>query len=354
MRGHLARKLGSPIHGVFSVVSSVRRISPTGVDRDGAVLDQVREALRVRHRSRRTEEAYVHWIRDLNLFHGKRHPRDLSSNDLAAYFNHLVSERAVSASTRTQALSAVVFLYKRVLGQPFERLEALVRPRRDRHVPTVLTPEEVARLLHELRGPAHLVASLLYGAGLRLLECCTLRVKDIDLERREVTVRCAKGRKDRRTMVPVLLIPSLRQQLAEARSVYERDLERGVRVAVPHALTDKYPRAESDWRWRWVFPATRTYTTADPVLHYRHHLHETVIQRAVAEAVRRAQFSRRASCHTLRHSFATHCSSAATTSERSRSYSATTQIYTHVLNRGPAAVLSPLDALAPPGISRTR
>jgi integron integrase len=323
------------------------------------LLDQVREALRVLHRSPRTEEAYVYWIRSLILFHGKRHPRDLSSDDLVAYFNHLTSERGVSPSTHTQALSAVVFLYKNVLGQPFERLATLVRPRRDRHVPTVLTPEEVARLLSELRGSAHLVASLLYGAGLRLLECCTLRVKDIDLERREITIRCAKGRKDRRTMVPQQLVSRLRQQLASTRSVHERDLAAGVRVAVPNALRDKYPGAESDWRWRWLFPATRMYNISNVALRYRHHIHETVIQRAVSEAVLRAQLSKRASCHTLRHSFATHLL------ERGHDIRtvqellghrdvATTQIYTHVLNRGPAAVLSPLDALTPPDLSRTR
>jgi integron integrase len=265
----------------------------------------------------------------------------------------------VSASTHTQALSAVTFLYKHVLEQPFERLDALVRPRREKHVPTVLTPAQVARLLHELSGPAHLVASLLYGAGLRLLECCTLRVKDIDLERREITVRCAKGRKDRRTMVPTQLIPSLQQQLALARSTFDHDLLHGVRVAVPSALRDKYPRAELDWRWRWVFPATRTYKPADAPFRYRHHLHETVIQRAVSEAVLRAQLSKRASCHTLRHSFAPICSSAGydigTLQELlGHRDVATTQIYTHVLNRGPPAVLSPFDALASIDLSRTR
>jgi integrase len=207
----------------------------------------VRHALRVRHRSRRTEKAYVHWIRHLILFHGKRHPRELSADDLAAYFNHLTSVRKVSSSTHTQALSAIVFLYKHVLELPFERIEKLVRPPRPRRVPVVLTPEEVARVLQELRGTPHLVAALLYGSGIRLLECCTLRVQDIDLERRELTVRNGKGGKDRRTMIPVQLIAPLRAMLQRGRRQYEEDVRARVHVEVPHALRRKYPNAELDW-----------------------------------------------------------------------------------------------------------
>lgn len=300
----------------------------------------------------------MHWTRDLILFHGKRHPLELGALDLIAYFNHLTAVRNVSASTHGQALSAVVFLYKHVLGQPLERLDGLARPSRRRHVPTVLTPAEVARVLSQLHGEARLIASLLYGAGLRLLECCTLRVQDIDLERREITVRRGKGRKDRRTMVPTPLLDDLEAQLADVRALFVRDTERGVRTEVPGALREKYPRAELDWRWRWLFPASRTYRTESGVC-YRHHLHETVVQRAVGDAVHRAALNKRASCHTLRHSFATHL--------LERGYDirtvqellghrdvATTQIYTHVLNRGPSAVASPLDALVVRGLRRTR
>ncbi len=314
----------------------------------------MRAALRVRHRSPRTEEAYLLWIRDLILFHGKRHPRELGPGELAAYFEHLATERRVSASTHTQALSAVIFLYKHVLGTPLDRIEGLVRPRRSKHVPTVLTPQEVTRLLQELSGLSHLMAALLYGAGLRLLECCALRVQDLDLARREITVRSGKGDKDRRTMVPHQLLPALQSQLKAARAVYQEDLAARVRVAVPNAIQRKYPNAEFDWPWRWLFPASRTYLSAESALAYRHHVHETVIQRALKQAVSRAQLDKRASCHTLRHSFATHLL------ERGHDIRtvqellghrdvATTQIYTHVLNRGPSAVLSPLDALVGPG-----
>lgn len=300
----------------------------------------------------------MHWTRDLILFHHKRHPLELSASDLVNYFNHLTAVRSVSASTHSQALSAVVFLYKHVLEQPLQRLDQLVRPSRRRHVPTVLSPAEVARVLAQLEGETLLVASLLYGAGLRLLECCSLRVQDLDLERREITVRRGKGQKDRRTMVPAPLLETLEAQLVETRVLFERDARAGVRVAVPDALRAKYPRAELDWAWRWLFPASRTYRTESGAP-YRHHLHETVVQRAVAEAVRRAALNKRASCHTLRHSFATHLL------ERGHDIRtvqellghrdvATTQIYTHVLNRGPSAVASPLDALAGIGLRRTR
>lgn len=323
------------------------------------LLDRLRDALRVRHRSRRTETAYVYWVRDLILFHRKRHPRDLSSEDLAAYFNHLSTTRCVSASTHTQALSAIVFLYKHVLEMPLEHLDGLVRPSRSRRVPVVLSPDEVIRVLGQLRGTPHLVGAMLYGSGLRLLECCSLRVKDVDLDRRELTVRRGKGGKDRRTMVPAQLIDLLAAQLEAARELHARDLAANVRVQVPDALRKKYPNAEHDPRWRWLFPATRTYRLPATGLRFRHHLHESVIQRAVKAAVVSADVGKNASAHTLRHSFATHLL------ERGQDIRtvqellghrdvATTQIYTHVLNRGPGAVLSPLDTLGRHALSRPR
>jgi integron integrase len=314
------------------------------------LLDQLREALRVRHRSRRTEEAYVYWARDLTVHHGRRHPKDLTVDELAAYFNHLTGERKLSAATHAQALSAVVFLYKHVLQDPAFRIEGLVRPKRTQHVPVVLTHAEVSQLLNQLSGTCQLIASLLYGSGLRLLECCTLRVQDLDLARFELVVRRGKGAKDRRTMIPRGLVPAIERKLQHARRQHERDLVAGVRIAVPDALARQYPAAEHDWRWRWLFPAARVYRASAAT--YRHHLHESVVQRAVTEAVRQAGLRKRATCHTLRHSFATHLL------ERGQDIRtvqellghrdvSTTQIYTHVLNRGPSAVLSPLDQLDP-------
>lgn len=338
-------------------VSADKQAMQAPVDRP-KLLDEVRRALRARHRSRRTEEAYVYWIRNLIIFHNKRHPLELGAPELTAYFNYLTNERNVSASTHTQALSAIVFLYRHVLDRPIDRLESLIRPRPVRHVPTVLTQQEVALVLSGLKGCSWLVASMLYGAGLRLLECCSLRIKDIDLERREIAVRNGKGRRDRRTMVPAQLLPALREQLMMARKLHDNDAARGIRVSVPDALRSKYPAADMDLRWRWLFPATRPYRDRSG-LAYRHHLHESAVQRAMADAVRRVGLSKRASCHTLRHSFATHLL------ERGHDIRTvqellghrdvtTTQIYTHVLNRGPAAVLSPLDAISLTDLSRTR
>jgi integron integrase len=272
----------------------------------------------------------------------------LGGADLGAYFEHLAQARNVSASSHAQALSAIVFLYKHVLGDHTMHVEGLVRPRKTPPLPVVLTAEEVATLLRHLQGEAWLIASLLYGSGLRLREGCSLRVQDLDLARSELTVRRGKGAKDRRTVIPRTLVPALQQQLARAHALHDADLRQGVRVQVSNALAAKYLAAETDWRW--LFPATRPYHTRDGRGPYRHHLHETVVQRA--EAVRRAQLAKRASCHTLCHSFATHLL------ERGQDLRtvqellghrdvATTQIYTHVLNRGPSAVLSPLDHLAP-------
>lgn len=245
----------------------------------------------------------------------------------------------------------MAFLYKHVLAQPFVRIDNLARPQSKPRVPVVLTPYEVGQMLSELRDVPHLVASLLYGAGLRLLERCALRLQDVDIERREITVRSGKGRKDRRTMVPLKLVPALRAQLQHARKLHKEDLVRRIHVQVPNALGRKYPAAEREFSWRWLFPASRSYVLLGTRLAFRHHLHESVIQRAIKQAVLRAGLTKRASAHTLRRSFATHLL------ERDHDIRtvqellghrdvATTQIYTHVLNRGPSAVLSPLDGLA--------
>ena len=313
------------------------------------LLDRLREAIRVRHYSRRTEKAYVGWVRRFVLFHDKRHPQEMGRVEVSAFLSHLATQARVSASTQNQALSALLFLYAQVLNQDIGWLGDLVRAKRPARVPVVLTREEVRAVLARLDGTVHLMASLLYGAGLRLLECCRLRVKDVDLERGEIVVRDGKGARDRVTMLPVRLGPALATQLERVRAQHARDLGDGTgSVELPFALERKYPRAPYEIGWQWVFPATRFYTDAASGRRRRHHLHESVLQRGMREAVLGARISKPASCHTLRHSFATHLLENGydirTIQELlgHRDVS-TTMIYTHVLNRGGRGVRSPLD-----------
>jgi integron integrase len=315
------------------------------------LLDRVRETIRARGYSPRTSEAYCAWIRRYVLFHGRRHPRELGPLEIEAFLSSLASEHHVAPSTQNQALSALLFLYVHVLSVPLARLGDFTRARRPHRVPTVLTPGEVAAVLNQMRGVPALMASLLYGAGLRLLECARLRAKDLDFERLEIVVRDGKGRQDRLTMLPRGMVDPLRRHLAWVREQHIADLDAGAGwVDVPDALDRKYPNAGREWPWQWVFPATRTYR--DPVTGRtrRHHLHETVLQSAVRAAVLATGLAKRASCHTLRHSFATHLLEAGydirTIQELlgHRDVS-TTMIYTHVLNRGGLGVRSPLDGV---------
>lgn len=312
-------------------------------------MDQLRQALRLRHRSRRTEEAYVGWVKRFILFHGKRHPRELGAEEITEFLNHLATQREVAPSTQNQALNAIVFLYRRVLGRDVADLAGLVRARKPRRLPVVLTRREVLALLGELSGTQRLVASLLYGSGLRLLEALRLRVKDVDFERHEIVVRQAKGRKDRVALLPETCVAGLREQLAWARRVHERDLAAGLgSVRLPGGLERKYRSAAGEWGWQWVFPATRRHRDSRDGVERRHHLHETAVQRVVKQAVRAAGITKPASCHTLRHSFATHLLERGvdvrTVQELlgHRSLN-TTMIYVHVLNRGALGVRSPLD-----------
>jgi integron integrase len=316
------------------------------------LLDRVRDAIRTRHYSLRTEKAYVPWIRRFIVFHGKRHPRELGEAEVAAFISSL-ARKGVSASTQNQALSAVLFLFEVVLGQRLGWMNDIVRAQRPVRLPVVLSRDEVASLLSQLRGPVWLMASLMYGAGLRLLECAELRVKDLHFERGELTVRDGKGGKDRVTMLPAALKGPLGEHLVRVKVQHDADVAAGRgSVAIPGALRTKYPHAPIEWAWQWVFPATRFYVDPATGERRRHHLHESVLQRAVKDAARAAGMSRPATCHSLRHSFATHLLEAGydirTIQELlgHRDVS-TTMMYTHVLNQGGRGVRSPLDHLGP-------
>jgi integron integrase len=327
------------------------------VDANPKLLDLVRLALRRRHYSPKTERAYCDWIRRFIVHHGKRHPGGMGSAEVRAFLDHLARERNVSASTQNQALAALLFLYNEVLAITFERQVPLIRAKRPERIPIVLTPSEVSALLSRLDGTAYLMASLLYGAGLRLLECARLRVKDIDLERREIRVRDGKGRKDRLAPLPIALIADLELHVESVRHQHQADLRAGAgHVEIPDALRSKYPNASREWPWQWLFPATRGYLHPQTGERRRHHLHETVVQRAVRQAALAAHLSKRVSCHTLRHSFATHLLEAGydiRTIQELLGHRdvATTMIYTHVLNRGALGVQSPLDILPKPKTS---
>jgi len=312
------------------------------------ILDQVRESLRARHYSGRTEKAYLGWIHRFLRFHGNRHPETMAEAEISAYLSSLAEEK-VSSSTQNQALAALLFLYQQVLSRELPWLGNLVHAKRPKAVPAVLSTQEVRLVLANLDGIPWLVGALLYGGGLRLLEALHLRVKDLDLDRREITVRRGKGQKDRRTVLPSTLVERLRSHLLAVKTQHDRDLAQSAgAVELPDALDRKYPNAPHEWIWQWVFPATRTYT--EPTSHQvrRHHLHETVIQRAVRKAAIAAGITKPVSPHTLRHSFATHMLENGydirTIQELlgHRDVS-TTMIYTHVLNRGACGVRSPLD-----------
>ncbi len=299
--------------------------------------------------SPRTERQYVHWVKRFVLFHGTRHPLALGEAEVTAFLTDLADRLKVSASTQTQALSALLFLYRRVLRRQLPWLKDVVRARRAQRVPVVLTQDEVRALLNALGGVHRLAALLLYGGGLRLLEVIRLRVHDLDFDRGELIIRAGKGNKDRLTVLPQSLRDQLRAHLVRVREQWQEDLAAGVCIRLPEAISRKYPAAERQWGWWWVFPAQRVRESKDG-RRWRHYLHPSAIQRAVREAVQRAGIVKRASCHTLRHSFATHLLEDGydirTVQELlGHRDVATTMIYTHVLNRGGRGVRSPVDGL---------
>jgi len=315
------------------------------------LLDRVRDAIRRRNYSYRTEETYVHWIRRFIFFSGKRHPEDMGAAEVTAFLSHLARERDVAAATQNQALSALLFLYKEVLARPLPWLDDLERAKRPARLPTVLSRSEVQRMLAAMRGTKWLMASLFYGAGLRLTECLKLRVKDVDFEYRQILVRDGKGAKDRVTMLPQSTIEPLKRQLAVAKVLHDADLAAGHGdVELPDALARKYPRAPYEWAWKFVFPSHKLSIDPRSGALRRHHVYENYVTRGVKEAARAARIDKHVSCHTLRHSFATHLLEGGydirTVQELlGHADVSTTMIYTHVLNKGGRGVASPLDRL---------
>jgi len=325
--------------------------APSPAKQQPKLLDRLREALRSRHYSRRTEQSYCHWVKRFIFFHHVRHPADMAEPEINAFLTHLAIKERVSASTQNQALSALLFLYRHVLSREIGDLGEVIRARRPKWLPVVLTREEVKTVLGHLAGDKRIMASLMYGAGLRLMECLRLRVQDIDFARNEIIVRDGKGAKDRVTMLPESLKATLQEHLRVVKTIHEQDLTDGWgRVQMPHALDRKYPGAPAEWRWQWVFPQENRWRNASTREEGRHHIDESLVQRAVKDAVRSAGIVKRATCHTFRHSFATHVLEAGydmrTVQELLGHQDVrTTMIYTHVLNRGGKGVRSPADTL---------
>ena len=314
------------------------------------LIQRYRELLQTRHYARRTVKTYEQWLRRFLHFHGLRHPREMGSHEVNAFLSHLAVEKQVSASTQNQALAALLFLYRDLLERDLE-LEGVVRARTRQRMPVVLSEAEVRAVRERLEGEPALVVGLLYGSGLRLMEALRLRIKDLDFQRHELTVRDGKGGKDRLTLLPQSLVPRLQEHLIRARSLHQGDLAAGWgRVLMPFALARKYPNANREWAWQWVFPQQNRWRDRESGAQGRHHLDPSVVQKAVKRAVLEAGVTKAASCHTFRHSFATHLL------ERGQDIRtiqellghkdvSTTMIYTHVLNRGPLGVRSPADIL---------
>lgn len=311
-------------------------------------MEAVRNVLRTKHYSIRTEHAYMDWIKRFILFHGKRHPKEMGAVEVGAFLTHLAVKLNVAPSTQNQALNALVFMYRQVLNQPLDDIQGAVRAKEKKRLPIVLTVDEVGRLLRQLNGVYWLAACLLYGSGLRLMECLRLRVMHLDFDRRAIYVIDGKGGKDRVVTLADELIVPLQRHLHYVQGVHEKDLADGYgEVYLPYALARKYPNAPREWRWQYLFPAAERSQDPRSDAIRRHHLYEKNLQRAIKLAVKKAGIDKPATCHTLRHSFATHLlqrgADIRTVQEQlGHSDVKTTQIYTHVLNRGGNAVISPL------------
>ena len=331
-----------------ATVAPVKRDTPPA-PKPHRLLDQVRDRIRVLHYSRSTEATYTYWIKFYIHFHGLRHPKDMGAAEVEAFLSHLATDRDVAAGTQNQAMHAILFLYKQVLGVELGWLDSITRAKPSKRLPVVLTQGEAQRLLAATRGTAGLVVRLLYGTGMRLMEGLRLRIKDVDFQRNQITIRGGKGDKDRATMLPASIAPDLRAHIAERRRWHDKDLATGMAdVELPHALERKYPNAGREWGWQYIFAAADYSTDPRSGVIRRHHLHEKTIQRQVKDAARRAGIDKPVHPHTLRHSFATHLLESSydirTVQELlGHSDVATTMIYTHVLNKGGRGVVSPLD-----------
>lgn len=321
-------------------------------------LEEVRQLMRVQHYAIRTEQSYIEWIKRFILFHDKRHPSGLGAAEVAAFLTHLSVDRNVAPATQGQALNALVFLYRKVLNRPLDEMHGIVRSKKKSKIPVVLTQLEVASLLSNLEGVHWLAGCLLYGSGLRLMECIRLRVKDVDFGRLSITVRQGKGGKDRVVTLARELVVPLQRHLESVKMTHERDLAEGFgNVYMPYALERKYPSAATSWGWQYVFPATRRSIDPRSEVVRGHHMDESTVQRAVKIAVRKTGINRPASCHTLRHSFATHllergADIRTVQAQLGHSDVKTTEIYTHVIGRGGSAVISPLETIFGVGNNR--
>ncbi len=320
-------------------------------DTSSALFERLERELRARHYARRTEQAYGHWIRRFTRFYHGRPPAEMAEPEINRFLTHLAVTEKISASTQNQALAALLFLYRHVIGRDIGDLGEVIRARKPERLPVVMTREEVRAVLANLTGDKWLMASIMYGAGLRLMECLRLRVQDIDYARSELLIRDGKGAKDRMTMLPESVKAPLQDHLQQVQAVHQQDLAEGWgRVVLPHALDRKYPNASRDWRWQWVFPQDHRWMNDKTKEQGRHHVDESLVQKAVRDAVAKAGLTKRATCHTFRHSFATHLlesgSDIRTVQELLGHRDVkTTMIYTHVLHRGPAGVRSPLDEM---------
>lgn len=315
------------------------------------LFDQVRDVIRYKHYSRRTEQSYLHWIKRFILFHNKKHPKEMGKDEIVQYLTHLAVKRQVAPGTQNLALSAILFLYRDVLKLELPWIGDFERAKRAQRIPVVLTRDEIKALLSQCEGTYWLIFSLMYGSGLRLMECIRLRVKDIDFHYKQIIVRDGKGFKDRVTVLPAPLIEPIRNHLTKVKFRHEQDLEAGYgKTNLPYALVRKYPNADRQWNWQFIFPSTSI--SKDPRSDHvgRHHIHESAVQKAIKEAIKRAHIYKPASSHTLRHSFATHLLEDGydirTVQELlGHSDVKTTQIYTHVLQKGGRAVRSPLERI---------